>query len=169
MKKLAIYLAIVVILFGGLYVVNQQSNKAKDKQFADNPYGVSPSKLNPATVAQLTDPNYQNLILPKALDARLKNKESFFQYYYASTCPHCKITTPVLVPMEKELGIDVKQFNLEEFKDGWQKYNIQSTPTLVYYKNGVEVERIVGGVPEAPGGGGNTPEQFKAFFQKYKS
>ncbi|NEW08698.1 thioredoxin family protein [Paenibacillus sp. SYP-B3998] len=168
MKKLLIYLGIVVILFGGLYFVNQQSSKSSDKGYAYNPYGVSVSKLHPETVKQLNDPNYQNVILPTDLDKRLKNKESFFQYYYSSTCPHCKVTTPVLVPIEKELGIDVKQFNLEEFKDGWQKYKIDSTPTLVYYKDGVEVERIVGGVPESATSGGNKPETFKAFFQKYK-
>ncbi|MEC0267445.1 thioredoxin family protein [Paenibacillus anseongense] len=168
MKKLLIYLGIVVILFGGLYFVNQQSTKSSDQANAGNPYGVAASKLNPETVKQLNDPNYQNLILPKDLDQRLKNKETFFQYYYASTCPHCKITTPVLVPIEKELGIDVKQFNLEEFKDGWEKYKVESTPTLIYYKDGKEVDRIVGGVPEAGATGGNTPEMFKAFFQKYK-
>lgn len=169
MKKLLIYLGIVVILFGGLYFVNQQSTKTSDKANAGNPYGVAASKLNPETVKQLNDPNYQNLILPKALDERLKNKETFFQYYYASTCPHCKVTTPVLVPMQKELGIDVKQFNLEEFKDGWNNYKINSTPTIVYYKNGVEAARIEGGIPEAGSTGGNTPEIFKAFFQKNMS
>ncbi|MFD0695833.1 thioredoxin family protein [Paenibacillus sp. GCM10027628] len=166
MKKLLIYLGIVVILFGGLYFVNQQSNKSADYPY--NPYGVSVSKLHPETVKQLNDPNYQNVILPKDLDQKLKNKESFFQYFYSSTCPHCKVTTPVLVPMEKELGIDVKEFNLQEFNDGWQKYNIESTPTLVYYKNGVEVDRIVGGVPEGNAAVGNKPEIFKAFFEKYK-
>ncbi|MNI11442.1 Thioredoxin [compost metagenome] len=169
MKKLLIYLSIVVVLFGALYVVNLQSSKAKDKEFQDNPYGVSASKLDPMTVKQLNDPNYQNLILPKELDAKIKNKESFFLYYYSSTCSHCQATTPVLVPIQKELGIDVKQYNLQEFNEGWKKYNIQYTPTLVYYKEGKEVERIIGGVPETPGGSGNTPEQYKTFFQKYKS
>jgi thioredoxin 1 len=169
MKKLVIYLSIVVVLFGALYFVNQQSSKAKDKQFANNPYGVSASKLDPMTVKQLEDPNYQNLILPDQLDARIKNKESFYLYYYSSTCSHCQATTPVIVPIQKEVGVDVKQYNLQEFTEGWQKYNIQYTPTLVYYKDGKEVERIEGGVPETPGGGGNTPEKFKQFFQKYKS
>jgi thioredoxin 1 len=165
MKKLAIYLAIIVVLFGALYVLNQQSSN----QQADNPYGIPTNKLNPETVKQLDNPNYQNLILPKELDEKIKNKESFFIYYYASTCPHCQKTTPVLVPLEKELGVDVKQFNLEEFKDGWKKYNIKYTPTLVYYKNGVAVDRMEGGVPETPGGAGNTLDMYKAFFQKYKS
>ncbi|WP_240419172.1 thioredoxin family protein [Paenibacillus periandrae] len=168
MKKIAIYLSIIVVLFAGLYVVNQQSDKAKNSKFANNVYGMAPDKMNPETVKQLDDPNYQNIILPAELDKKLNAKEDFFVYYFASTCPHCKRTTPVLAPLSKELGIDVKQFNLEEFKDGWSKYNIQSTPTLIYYKAGKEVERIVGGIAEA-GQQGYNSDSFKQFLQKYKA
>ncbi|MBP1989233.1 thioredoxin family protein [Paenibacillus eucommiae] len=169
MKKLLIYLGIVVILFGALYVVNQQSKKVDDAKYADNPYGVAASKLNPATVALLNDPNYQDIILPKKLEEKIANKESFFVYYFKSDCSHCMITTPVIKPVEKEAGVTVHQFNLLEYDKGWQKYNIRVTPTLVYYKDGKEVERMEGGVPETPGGPGNTPATFKQFFEKYKS
>ncbi|SFL27603.1 Thiol-disulfide isomerase or thioredoxin [Paenibacillus sp. 1_12] len=168
MKKIAIYLSIIIVLFAGLYVVNQQSDKTKNSKFANNVYGMAPNKLNPETVKQLEDPNYQNIILPAELNKKLDAKEDFFVYYFASTCPHCKRTTPVLAPLSKELGIDVKQFNLEEFKDGWNKYNIQSTPTLIYYKAGKEVERIVGGIAET-GQQGYSSDSFKQFLEKYKA
>ncbi|MBE1441048.1 thioredoxin family protein [Paenibacillus sp. OAS669] len=168
MKKLAIYLSIIVVLFAAIYVINQQSDKAKNSQYANNPYGVAPEKLNPETVKLLNDPNYQNLIMPAELDKKISNKEDFFLYYFASTCPHCKRTTPILYPMTKELNLDVKQFNLEEFKDGWSKYNIKYTPTLIYYKGGKEVERIEGGIAAA-GEQGHTADTFKQFLQKYKS
>ncbi|WP_248924922.1 thioredoxin family protein [Paenibacillus hamazuiensis] len=167
MKKLVIYLSVIVVLFGALYIVNQQSNKAKYGDARNNVYGIPPEKLNPETLKQLNDPNYQNIILPDELNKKLSNKEDFFLYYFASTCPHCKKTTPVLAPLAKDLGVDVKQFNLEEFKNGWQQYNIQYTPTLIYYKGGQEVERIEGGISE-PGQPGNTADTFKAFLMKYK-
>ena len=78
MKKLLIYLGIVVLLFGGLYFVNQQSTKSSDKANAGNPYGVAASKLNPETVKQLTDPNYQNLILPKDLGCKIEEQRNIF-------------------------------------------------------------------------------------------
>ncbi|WP_028547839.1 thioredoxin family protein [Paenibacillus sp. UNC451MF] len=168
MKKLAIYLSILIVLFAAIYVVNQQSDKAKNGKYADNPYGVSPDKLNPETVKLLDDPNYQNLIMPAELDKKISNKEDFFLYYFASTCPHCKRTTPVLSPMTKDLNIDVKQFNLEEFKDGWSKYRIQYTPTLIYYKGGKEVERLEGGIAAA-GEQGYTADSYKQFLLKYKA
>ncbi|MEY9092792.1 thioredoxin family protein [Paenibacillus sp. RC84] len=166
MKKLAIYLGIIVVLFAAIFVVTKSSNKGNDEA-ANKLYGVSASKLKPATQKLLEDPNYQNLIKPEELDKRIANKESFFLYYYGADCPHCKVTTPVLVPLQKKLGIDVKQFNLLEFQDGWKKYNIEFTPTLVYYKDGVEVERMVGGVPENGGTEGNTPAKFEEFFLKH--
>lgn len=166
MKKLAIYLSIIVVLFGALFFVNQQSNQAKNAKYADNKYGVSPDKLHPETVKLLDDPNYQNLIMPEELKKKMDNKEDFFIYYFASTCPHCKRTTPVLDPLSKELNIDVKQYNLEEFKQGWNQYKIQYTPTLVYYKGGKEVERIEGGVA-SNGEPGHTRDTFKQFLEKH--
>ncbi|MVO98544.1 thioredoxin family protein [Paenibacillus lutrae] len=168
MKKLGIYLGIIIILFAGIFVLTKQSNKGNDEA-ANKLYGVPASKLQPATRDILEDPNYQNLIKPAELDKRIADKESFFLYFYGADCPHCKVTTPVLVPLQKELGVDVKQFNLLEFKEGWQKYNIEYTPTLVYYKDGVQVDKMVGGVPENGATEGNTPEKFKEFFNKYKT
>ncbi|AEI40204.1 thioredoxin family protein [Paenibacillus mucilaginosus] len=158
MKKLGIFLAVILVLFGGLYFVNQQSNQAKYGKHMDNVYGVTPDKLHPETLKLLDDPNYQSIILPAALDKKLAAKEDFFVYYFASTCPHCKVTTPVLMPVAKELGVQMNQFNLEEFKDGWKKYNLEYTPTLVYYKGGQEADRIVG-EQKAP--------ELKAFIEKH--
>ncbi|CAG7650887.1 thioredoxin family protein [Paenibacillus allorhizosphaerae] len=160
MKKLAIYLSIIVVLFGAMYIVNQQSTEAKLGKYANNVYGIAPDKLHPETIKQLDDPNYQNIILPDALDKKIAAKESFFLYYFASTCVHCKATTPVLVPVAKSLNADIKQFNLEEFKNGWDRYKIQATPTLIYYKEGKEVERIEGE---------QTADTFKNFISKHKS
>ncbi|WP_281886105.1 co-chaperone YbbN [Paenibacillus sp. YYML68] len=160
MKKLAIYLSIIVVLFGVLYVLNQQSNNAKYGKHADNVYGIAPDKLHVETVKLLDDPNYQNIILPAELDKKLAAKESFFLYYFASTCSHCKVTTPILTPLAQELGADIKQFNLEEFKDGWSRYSIQYTPTLIYYKEGKEVERLVGAQEKAG---------LESFIKKHKS
>ena len=46
--------------------------------------------------------------------------------------------------MAEELGIDLVQYNLLEFEQGWDDYNIESTPTIVQFKDGKEVARIVG-------------------------
>jgi thioredoxin 1 len=133
MKKVLIFAAILAFLFGAFAYVNHASNVNK---LAGNPYGKT--DLHPDTIKQLNNPNYQNQILPEELASRLANQEDLFVYFYSSDCQFCQITSPVVVPLAQELGVDLKLFNLREFQEGWQNYKIQSTPTFVYFKNGVE-------------------------------
>lgn len=158
MKKLAIYLGIIVVLFGAAFAINQMS--------ANGMYGKPDSSLHSETRSLLDDPNYQNIIVPKKLKEKIKNKESFFVYFFSSTCPHCRSTTPVMNPIAEELGIEPDQYNLLEFKEGWKDYNIESTPTLVYFKNGQEADRLVGGVKVDDSGAGHEPEDYKQFFER---
>jgi thioredoxin 1 len=164
-KKMLIFLGLIIGLFGVLYFVNQASLKAQD----DNAYGVPASKLNTMTRKQLDDPNYQNIILPAQLADRLNAKTSTMVYFFSPTCTHCVATSPHLVPLAKALGMDMKMYNVLEFEQGWSDYKLQVTPTLVYYKEGKEVERIEGGFFM----NGDKPtdesyEKFKAFLNKYK-
>lgn len=161
-RKLVIYVVVFAVLVGLLAYVNAQSNAAS----SDNVYGIPESKLSGATRKTLDDPNYQNIILPEQLDEKINNKESFFVYFFSSTCPYCMETTPKLNPIIAEAGVNVHQFNLEVYQDGFQKYNVVYTPTLVYYEDGVAKERIEGGLIE--GNDQNTDATFKDFFAKYK-
>lgn len=167
MKKMFVYLAVIVALFAVLFIVNQQSEKTKNAKYADNVYGVNPAKLNPATKNLLDDPNYQNIILPDQLSKKIKNKESFFAYFFSPTCGFCLETTPKLIPLASELNVTLHQFNLLEFHDGYSQYHIQSTPTLVYFKDGKEADRMVGGITTHPEG--NTLEKYKEFLAKYNA
>ena len=139
MKKMMIFLVIIIALFAAIAIINNTQNKQKA---AGNPYNKE--KLEQATIDQLNDPNYQNLILPDELTADLKNKEDKTVYFYSPTCIHCQKTTPIVAPLAEEMGIDLVQYNLLEFEQGWNDYGIESTPTIVHYKDGVEYERIVG-------------------------
>jgi len=178
LKKLLIYLGVIVALFAVLFIVNNQSEKAKEaaraskideatKAKAQQLYGVDAIKLKPETLEQLNDPNYQNIIKPADLKAQLNNKQDLFVYYFSPTCPHCKATTPLLNPVAKEAGVDLKQLNLWEYEQGWTEFNINATPTIVYYKDGKETLRIEGGVSH-DGQPGYTPNDYKTFFEEAK-
>ncbi|WP_079480689.1 thioredoxin family protein [Halobacillus salinus] len=130
--------ALVVVL---IVVVNYQNNEKTE----GNPYGKS--NLDQATIDQLDDPNYQNLIMPEELEEKMEAEEEVTVYFYSPTCIHCQRTTPIVVPMVDKLGVDLKKMNLLEFREQGAKYNIQSTPTIVHYENGEEVARIVGEQP----------------------
>ncbi len=153
MKKLAIYGAIVIVIFISLAVVTSMK---QTKQAEGNPFGKS--TLHPETIKLLDDPNYQNIILPEELERKLANKEDVTVYFYQSTCPYCKELTPRLVPLAEELGVDLVQYNLLEFQEGWEQYDIESTPTVVHFEDGKEKGRITGAVAD---------EEFTAFFNEY--
>ncbi|WP_226660006.1 thioredoxin family protein [Pseudalkalibacillus hwajinpoensis] len=154
MKKAIIFLGIIIVLFGALAFVTNLSNSEKEE---GNPYGKD--SLNPATIDQLDDPLYQNQILPDELDKTLSNEEDAFVYFYSPTCIHCKNTSPILVPLAEDMDIDLKKYNVLEFEQGWNDYQIESTPTLVRFKDGKEVDRIVGT---------QTEETFKQWIEKNK-
>ncbi|MFC9599082.1 thioredoxin family protein [Peribacillus butanolivorans] len=151
MKKMLIFLVIIVALFVILGVL---TNLKKEEKSKGNPYGKE--HLKSATVDQLDDPNYQNLILPEELENDLQDKEEMTVYFYSPTCTHCQKTTPIVAPLAEEMGIDLVQYNLLEFEQGWSDYGIKSTPTIVHFKNGKEQERIVGY---------NEEQTFKKWFE----
>lgn len=152
MKKVLVFLAIIIAIFVAVSLLTKMQNEQKVE---DNPYGKS--TLHPETVKQLDNPNYQNLILPDQLDSKLNNGEDVTVYFYSPTCGFCQQTTPVVDPLSKDMGIDLVQFNLLEFENGWDKYLIKETPTIVQYKDGKEVARITGFKPK---------EEFEAWFNE---
>jgi thiol-disulfide isomerase/thioredoxin len=153
MKKVLIFLVGIIIIFSGISIL---TNMQTEKKAEGNPYGKD--SLNPETVAQLDDPNYQKLILPDELAKKLTSDNEVTVYFYSPTCPHCKRTTPVVAPLTEKMEIELDQYNLLEFEQGWDDYQITSTPTIVHYKNGKEVARIVGYHEEA---------EFKAWFNEH--
>lgn len=154
MKKMIIFLIIIIALFAAIALITNTQNKQKAES---NPYNKK--NLEQSTIDQLNDPNYQNLILPDELAKDLKNKEDKTVYFYSPECIHCQKTTPIVAPLAEEMGIDLVQYNLLEFKQGWDDYSIESTPTIVHFKNGKEEARIVGY---------NEKEVFKKWFEDHE-
>lgn len=149
-----IFSAIIVVLFAAIAIINNTQNKQKTE---NNPYNKT--SLDQATIDQLDDPNYQNLILPEKLAEAIKNKEDKTVYFYSPTCVHCQNTTPIVAPLAEEMGIDLVQYNLLEFEQGWEDYRIESTPTIVHFNAGVEYDRIIGY---------NDKEVFEKWFKENK-
>ena len=43
-----------------------------------------------------------------------------------------------------ETGEEVTQLNILEYEQAWNDYAIEATPTLVYFEDGEEVDRMTG-------------------------
>ena len=158
MKKLLIFGGIIVAIFILIVVLTNKSNETKLK---DNPYGTD--KLEKSTINLIGNENYNNIILPKELEKKIESGESVTAYFFSPECHYCIETTPVLMPIAKDMGIEVHQFNLLEFRQDAGPYGIEGTPTIVHYKDGKEIDRLYGGAPQ-----GSDPEiYFRDFFNKY--
>ena len=153
-NKMMIIIGAILILFGLLFfVTNYKNDQALES--VDNPYDKD--TLKQETIDLLDDPLYQNIIVPDELDEKLAAEETMTVYYFSPTCTYCQQTTPILVPLTEELGIDMVKLNLLEY-DKMDYYHIEGTPTVIHYEDGEEVGRISGYHEE---------EAFQAFFDEY--
>ena len=151
MKKLGIIGAIVVGLFAIIIVLTMMSNNSK---LENNPYDTD--DLDQATIDLLDDENYQNIILPEALDEKIQSGEKTLAYMFSPLCTHCKNFTPKLMSVASDVDLQIDQLNVLEYDKAWDQYRITGTPTLIYFENGQEVARISGDYPE---------EDVRAFFE----
>ncbi len=70
--------------------------------------------------------------------------------FWATWCPPCKILAPVFEELAGEYEGKVKfaKLDTDEVRAVAQKYSIMSIPTLIVFKGGKEVERMVGALPK---------------------
>ncbi len=70
--------------------------------------------------------------------------------FWATWCPPCKILAPVFEELagEYEGKMNFAKLDTDEVRAVAQKYSIMSIPTLIVFKGGKEVERMVGALPK---------------------
>ena len=66
--------------------------------------------------------------------------------YYASWCGPCKIISKTLEKISASHNVKIIKVNTEEFPE--LSESISSLPTLVFYKDGAEINTVVGAIPE---------------------
>jgi len=64
--------------------------------------------------------------------------------YWASWCGPCRKMEPILKEIAQETNIKIGKINVDRHKDFVRKQNINTVPTMILYKDGKEVERLVG-------------------------
>jgi thioredoxin 1 len=69
--------------------------------------------------------------------------------FYADWCGPCKMVSPIVDSLSEEIN-DVKfqKINVDEENAIAAKYNVRSIPTLIIFKDGKEVDRVVGFAPK---------------------
>lgn len=70
--------------------------------------------------------------------------------FWAPWCGPCKMQTPILEKLLSDGSVNAKigKVNVDDNPGIAQKFNIASIPTLILFKDGKEVDRMVGVQPE---------------------
>ena len=66
--------------------------------------------------------------------------------FFATWCGPCRMLSPILEDLNEELNkeVDMYKLNIDESLDIAKQYNVLSVPTMIIFKDGEEVERLVG-------------------------
>lgn len=88
------------------------------------------------SILTLTDKNFLH---------QTKNKLVLVDFW-ASWCAPCRMMAPVLNEVADELtgNSHVGKVNIEQYQSLAQKFQVRNIPTLILFKNGIEVNRYVG-------------------------
>ena len=71
--------------------------------------------------------------------------------FFANWCGPCRKLSPILDEVADELASEVKfaKIDTDENLDAAKKYQVSGLPTLLVFKNGEVVERMVGLMPKS--------------------
>jgi thioredoxin 1 len=96
----------------------------------------TPAVADHANIVTLTDKNFQT---------QTKNKLVLVDFW-AGWCAPCRMMAPVLNDAADELdgGTRIGKVNIEQYQSLAQKYKVRSIPTMILFRNGVEVSRFSG-------------------------
>lgn len=66
--------------------------------------------------------------------------------FFATWCGPCKMLAPILEDINKELPdeVQIAKIDIDESFDTARSYGVLSIPTLIMFKKGQEVDKIVG-------------------------
>jgi thioredoxin 1 len=66
--------------------------------------------------------------------------------FYADWCGPCRMLSPILEALSNEMGdkLRIAKLDVDHASKTTASFQITSVPTMILFKNGKEVERIVG-------------------------
>jgi thioredoxin 1 len=91
---------------------------------------------------EVTDKTFKEMVLEAGLPIIVD--------FWAVWCGPCKMIAPVLEDIAREYDgqLQVTKLDVDHNNESAMQYGVMSIPTLILFKNGQPVERIVGFMPK---------------------
>jgi thioredoxin 1 len=101
------------------------------------------SQTEHAQVVELTEANFDKLV---------NGPKVTFVDFWAVWCGPCKTMEPVVERLAAKLGgsVNFGKLNVDEHSGIATRYEVQSIPTFMMFKNGRPVDAVIGTMQEAP-------------------
>ena len=71
--------------------------------------------------------------------------------FWAPWCGPCRMVAPVLEEIANDYAgeLVIAKVNTDQDQDNALRYGVQGIPTMVLFRNGAEIDRVVGALPKA--------------------
>ena len=95
-----------------------------------------------SNIGDVTDQGFQNDVLDSETPVLVD--------FWAEWCVPCHMVSPVVqeIGQEKGTALKVVKLNIDDNPDVTRKYGVMSIPSLILFKGGEEVTRVVGARPK---------------------
>jgi len=106
--------------------------------------GGSPMGENATKVRTVTDQNFTDQIVDAEGLAIVD--------FWATWCGPCRMVAPIVEQLASEYeeqGLRVGKLDVDQNPETASQYGIRSIPTILFFKQGEIVDRVVGAVPKA--------------------